>query len=115
MKTRIEFDIVAQPDDSTCGATCLHSIYRYHGDRIANWIGFNASHSMGAMLFGLLYGCLAWNHAEMLFSSIFLMVLGGAMLAGYLVLGRIYWFRIPLAAISVASVCYTGSIVAHQF
>jgi len=34
MKTRIEFDIVAQPDDQTCGATCLHSIYRYYGDRI---------------------------------------------------------------------------------
>jgi len=34
MKTRIEFDIVAQPDDYTCGATCLHSIYRYYGDRI---------------------------------------------------------------------------------
>lgn len=34
MKTRIEFDIVAQPDDYTCGATCLHSVYRYHGDRI---------------------------------------------------------------------------------
>jgi hypothetical protein len=34
MKTRIEFDIVAQPDDQTCGATCLHSIYRHHGDRI---------------------------------------------------------------------------------
>jgi hypothetical protein len=34
MKTRIEFDIVAQPDDQTCGATCLHSIYRHHGDRV---------------------------------------------------------------------------------
>jgi len=34
MKTRIEFEIVAQPDDYTCGATCLHSIYRYHGDKI---------------------------------------------------------------------------------
>jgi hypothetical protein len=34
MKTRIEFDMVAQPDDFTCGATCLQSIYRYHGDRI---------------------------------------------------------------------------------
>jgi hypothetical protein len=34
MRTRIEFDIVAQPDDQTCGATCLHSIYRHHGDRI---------------------------------------------------------------------------------
>jgi len=34
MRTRIEFDMVAQPDDQTCGATCLHSIYRYHRDRV---------------------------------------------------------------------------------
>lgn len=34
MRTRIDFDIVAQPDDQTCGATCLHSVYRYHGDKI---------------------------------------------------------------------------------
>ena len=34
MKTQIQFDIVAQPDDYTCGATCLHSIYRYYNDRV---------------------------------------------------------------------------------
>lgn len=34
MKTHIKFDIVPQPDDFTCGATCLHSIYRYHNDRV---------------------------------------------------------------------------------
>lgn len=30
----LEFDILRQPDDSTCGPTCLHSIYRYYGDNI---------------------------------------------------------------------------------
>lgn len=34
MKTQLELEIVNQPDDYTCGATCLQSIYRYHGDRI---------------------------------------------------------------------------------
>ncbi len=24
-------DILPQPDDSTCGPTCLHAVYRYHG------------------------------------------------------------------------------------
>lgn len=28
------FDIAHQPTDSTCGPTCLHSIYRYWGDTI---------------------------------------------------------------------------------
>jgi hypothetical protein len=34
MKTQIRLEMVPQPDDFTCGATCLHSIYRFHGDPI---------------------------------------------------------------------------------
>jgi hypothetical protein len=34
MKTQIRLEMVPQPDDFTCGATCLHSIYRFHGDAI---------------------------------------------------------------------------------
>jgi hypothetical protein len=29
---RLTLDILPQPDDSTCGPTCLHAVYRYHGD-----------------------------------------------------------------------------------
>ena len=29
-----EFDILAQPDDATCGPTCLHAVYRAYGDAI---------------------------------------------------------------------------------
>jgi hypothetical protein len=28
----LELEILAQPDDSTCGPTCLHAVYRYFGD-----------------------------------------------------------------------------------
>ncbi|HEY5673210.1 MAG TPA: hypothetical protein VIR78_05875 [Malonomonas sp.] len=34
MKMQLPFSILPQPDDSTCGPTCLHSIYRYYGDEI---------------------------------------------------------------------------------
>jgi len=30
----LQLDILPQPDDETCGATCLHSIYRYYGETI---------------------------------------------------------------------------------
>lgn len=30
--THLPFRIQAQPDDSTCGPTCLHAVYRYLGD-----------------------------------------------------------------------------------
>jgi len=33
MKIDIKLDIRAQPDDETCGPTCLYSLYRYHGVR----------------------------------------------------------------------------------
>ena len=30
----LEFEMLAQPDDTTCGPTCLHAIYRYHGQEV---------------------------------------------------------------------------------
>jgi hypothetical protein len=76
------------------------------------WIGFNASHSMGAILFGLVYGFLANAHPQLLFSSPFLLALGFAMLGGFAVLGKLYWFRVPFAGILVSLACYVLSIVA---
>jgi hypothetical protein len=35
METRVKLQIARQPDDTTCGPTCLHAIYRYHGDSIS--------------------------------------------------------------------------------
>jgi ABC-type bacteriocin/lantibiotic exporter with double-glycine peptidase domain len=34
MRAIFGFDILPQPDDSTCGPTCLHAIYRYFGDEV---------------------------------------------------------------------------------
>jgi hypothetical protein len=31
----VNFDIKAQPDEVTCGPTCLHAIYQHHGDDIS--------------------------------------------------------------------------------
>lgn len=30
--TRLQFEFLKQPDNTTCGPTCLHAVYRYHGD-----------------------------------------------------------------------------------
>ncbi|TKB09256.1 peptidase-C39 like family protein [Desulforhopalus sp. IMCC35007] len=35
METQIHFEILRQPDDTTCGPTCLHSIYSYYNDTIS--------------------------------------------------------------------------------
>lgn len=31
MAERLQLEILPQPDDRTCGPTCLHAVYRYHG------------------------------------------------------------------------------------
>jgi hypothetical protein len=74
------------------------------------WVGFNATHSMGLILFGLVFGFLAVSHSELLFESPFLLVVGLVMLAGLVVLCKMYFFRAPLAGISAALACYVASI-----
>jgi len=78
------------------------------------WVSFNATHSMGAMLFGLIYGYLAIVHGELLFQSPFLLVVGLAMVGGFAILGKLYWFSVPYRYACAALACYLGSIIASR-
>ena len=75
------------------------------------WIGFNASHSYGAILFGAVYGYLAVLHSAFLFQSWFLLAVGLLLLVGYAVLGKLYWFSIPFRGIVLAAVLYCLGLV----
>ena len=79
------------------------------------WIGFNASHSMGAILFGLIYAYLGFFHSELLFQSAFLLAVGFAMLGGFFILAKLYWFSIPFAGIGISLACYVASIVLFKY
>ena len=74
------------------------------------WVGFNASHSMGLSLFGLVFGFLALAHDQLLFQSPFLLVVGLAMLGGFVVLSKVYFFSAPFTGISISLACYVASI-----
>ena len=76
------------------------------------WIGFNASHSLGAMFFGMTYAYLALAHAELLFHSTYLLVLGLGLLVAYLFLAKTYWFVVPLAGVSLSLALYVGAVIA---
>ena len=78
------------------------------------WVGFNASHSMGLMLFGLVFGFLALAHGQLLFQSPFLLVVGLAMLGGFVVLCKVYFFSVPLTGISISLAGYVASIALHR-
>ena len=78
------------------------------------WVGFNASHSMGLILFGLVFGFLSLAHGQLLFRSPFLLAVGLVMLSGYVVVCKVSFFSAPLIGLSISLACYVGAIVFSQ-
>jgi hypothetical protein len=76
------------------------------------WIGFNASHGLGLILFGLVFGYLAAVHGAVLLRSCFLLSAGVIVLAGYVLLARRYFFRVPLRAILLAALLFGLGFIA---
>ena len=73
------------------------------------WVGFNASHSIGAMFFGLINIVLTTRHFDYFRTAPDLYVLDIAALAFYLFLAKRYWFRIPLTGVLIALLCFAAS------
>src|SRR5215212_2692857 len=69
------------------------------------WVGFNASHSIAALLFGLIYGFLAVAHPSLLFASTFLVGVGLVTVGAFFLLSIVYWFRTPSICIGVSLAC----------
>jgi len=95
------------PDDPSVAAAMARSkvrIARGGTDMWRAWVGFNFSHSLGAILFGALCIVLGANLGALAVPSWVLLLLAG--IGGlYLVLGVLYWFRIPIAGIAIATAC----------
>ena len=75
------------------------------------WVGFNASHSMAAMFYGLIYGFLAIAHSSLRFSSPYLLGVGLLMVGGFFALAKAYWFNIPFVGTGISLACYVASVV----
>jgi hypothetical protein len=78
------------------------------------WVGFNASHSLGAILFGLVYGYLALIHRPFLLASPFLPAIGLLFLGGLTIVARRYWFSVPFTGIVAALLCFTAGLIASR-
>ena len=74
------------------------------------WVGFNASQSFSAILFGAVYGYLATLHGSFLLQSWFLLAVGFLLLVGYAVLGRMYWFSVPFRCIALVAGLYAAGL-----
>jgi hypothetical protein len=78
------------------------------------WVGFNFSHSIGVILFGALcvgagavLGTMALP-AWVLFVFVVIALI-------YLLVGLLYWFRIPVAGIVLAAVCLLIACLTYTF
>ena len=75
------------------------------------WVGFNASHSCALVLFGVVYGYLAWAHNNYLFQSVFLLSVGLILLLNYVILAKKYFFSRPLLGAVLATFFYVFGLI----
>lgn len=76
-------------------------------------IGLHASHSLGAIWFGLIHLYFSLQAAPFFFASPFLMALGFLYLAAMTWLARRYWFSVPFRGIASATLLYVAGIAAR--
>ena len=79
------------------------------------WIGFNGSHSLGAIFIAVFYILLATTHMEIVRETKGFVLLTVLIGISYLVLAIKYWFRIPLIGILIATICFVISAVLIYF
>jgi hypothetical protein len=70
------------------------------------WVGFNASHSLGALFFGVVNIFLALSYFSVYSESWLIHVINLLTLGFYFFLGKVYWFRIPFGGIAISTFCF---------
>lgn len=73
------------------------------------WIGFNASHSSGAIFFGGMNLYLAINHFSIFETAHFFFIFNIVTVGFYLWLAKKYWFKSPFIGILIGFLCFTAS------
>lgn len=75
------------------------------------WVGFNASHSLGGMLFAGIYVPLAASYFNVIQQSVWFSTLPVLIGLSYLALAKKYWFKIPFFGILMSTACFIGAAV----
>lgn len=73
------------------------------------WIGFNLSHSLGAVVFGAFVLLIGRSDAAFAADSAFALPLVTLVAAVYLIIGIRYWFRTPITGIAISLACFALS------
>lgn len=75
------------------------------------WIGFNLSHSIGVLIFSLIYIPLAVSNMPTIQNSLWLSLLPSLVGLSYLVLAKVYWFKTPFIGVSLATTFMVASFI----
>lgn len=75
------------------------------------WIGFNASHSLGAMLFAGIYIPLTVSYFTVIQQSLWFSTLPVIIGLCYLFLAKKYWFKTPFIGVLISTVCFIAAAV----
>lgn len=73
------------------------------------WVGFNLSHSLGVVLFGVVVLLVGRTQATFQAAGPTFVPLAVVVSGLYLAIGLRYWFRTPIVGIAVSSVCFVTS------
>ncbi len=74
------------------------------------WLGFNISHGVGVLFFGVVYLILALSDFTLIAGITPLPYLAFAVSVGYLVLSVKYWFHIPVIGSGIGAACFLASL-----
>lgn len=78
------------------------------------WVGFNLSHSLGALMLGAACLIVAACFRGFAFDPWVLLVL--ALVSSlYLLIAVTYWFRIPIVGVALATACLAGAWLIYAF
>lgn len=74
------------------------------------WLGFNISHGIGVLFFGLVYLTLAISDFALITKIALLPYFALAVSVSYLVLSVKYWFYIPTIGSGIGAACFLVSL-----
>ncbi len=97
-------EVTQRMKDATLALTKQTSMWRA-------WVGFNASHSLGAILVAAFYIPLTSFHFNIIQQSLWFTLLPVFIGVSYLYLANKYWFNLPFWGIFVATLCFALSVL----
>lgn len=77
------------------------------------WIGFNLSHSLGAVLFGVLVVLVGRTSASFGYNAALFLPLAVVVSIAYLSLGITYWFHTPIIVIGLSVLLFSAAWVLY--